>query len=104
MFRKVLNLKQNVRPPSVLIGYGLAVKTALEAVFPGVDVKGCFFHFTQSMLKKLQDNGLQGRYQVDSNFVLEARMIAGGYYKSRCNFMKIYFSRYCKIFFKCVAK
>ena len=76
LFRELVNINGNLRPASILINYELAIKNAHDVVFPGVDVKGCFFHFTQNMWKKLQENGLQARYQQDPAFVIEVRMIA----------------------------
>ena len=48
------------QPQTVLIDFELA-KNALEAVFPGVKVKRCFFHFSQNIWRKVQANGLQAR-------------------------------------------
>ena len=59
-----------------MIDFELGIRNALEAVFPGVPVKGCFFHFTQNIWKKIQENELQVWYQQDPAFVTEATMIA----------------------------
>ena len=74
--RQLLIIHPNLRPISVLIDFELAIKNALETVFPGVDVSGCFFHFTKNIWKRIQANGLQDRYQQDVGFVTEVRMIA----------------------------
>ena len=48
----------------------------LEAVFPGVSVKNCFFHFSQNIWRKVQANGLQGRYQEEPAFAEQVEKIA----------------------------
>ena len=67
---------QPLQPRTILIDFELAVKNALEAVFPGVIVKGCFFHFSQNIWRKIQANGLQGRYQQEPAFVEDVGKIA----------------------------
>ena len=54
---------------TVLIDFEVAVKNALEVVFPGVDVKGCYFHSTPNIQVHV-------RYQQDAAFTLEVQMIA----------------------------
>ena len=75
VFRELLNINGNLPPISVLIDFELGSKNALEAVVLEAPVKGCFFHFTQNIWKKIQENGLQVRYQQDPAFVTEATMI-----------------------------
>ncbi|KAK4879483.1 hypothetical protein RN001_007629 [Aquatica leii] len=43
--------------------------------FPGVIVKGCFFHLAQNMRKKLGELGLTRFYNEDPEFSLKAKMI-----------------------------
>ncbi len=74
--RQLHIIHPNLHPNTVLIDFELAIKNALETVFPGVDVSGCYFHFTRNIWKKIQQNGLQERYQQEPGFVTEVRMIA----------------------------
>ena len=74
--QQLKNLCPNLNPRTGLIDFELAIKNSLEIVFPGVQVKGCYFHFTQNIWRKIQANGLQERYQQDVQFVEEVRMIA----------------------------
>jgi len=76
VLRQVHILHPNLQPNTVLVDFEVAIKNALEAVFPGVVVKGCFFHFTQNIWRRIQRNGLQDRYQQDVGFVTDVRMIA----------------------------
>ena len=41
LFQELHNMNQHLNPSTVLIDFEVAVKNALEIVFPGVDVKGC---------------------------------------------------------------
>jgi len=54
-------------PRTLFIDYEMAVKGAAELVFPGVEVKGCFFHFTQCIWRKAQQCGLQIPYRENQN-------------------------------------
>ena len=77
MLRELTNIPgTNFQPQTVLIDFELAEKNALEAVFPGVTVKGCFFHFSQNIWRKVQANGLQGRYQQEPAFAEQVGKIA----------------------------
>ena len=59
VFRQLLIINGNLSPVSVLIDLEIAIKNALEAVFPGVVVKGRLFYFTQNIYRKIKANGLQ---------------------------------------------
>ena len=74
--RELHNINNNLAPHTVLIDYEIAVKNALEAVFQGVNVKGCFFHFSKNIWRKIQACGLQGRYQEEPAFAEDAGKIA----------------------------
>ena len=76
MFRELINLHANLHPSTVLCDFEVAIKNALEAVFPGVTVKGCYFHLTKNIWRRIQAEGLQDRYEQDPAFVEEVRMIA----------------------------
>ena len=50
-----ININGNIeplQPRTILIDFELAVKNALEAVFPGVIVKGCFLSFFTEHMEK----------------------------------------------------
>ena len=62
-------------PSHLLVDFEQAAINAFYLNFPGTQVKGCFFHLTQNMWRKIQDLGLKTRYQQDSSFALQVRMI-----------------------------
>ena len=39
---------------------------SLRVVLPNVELKGCLFHFTQAVFRKIQALGLQRAYNVDA--------------------------------------
>ena len=52
-----------------------AALNAFEGVHPNTKLVGCFFHLSKSIWGKIQQSGLQQRYQDDEDFSLHARMI-----------------------------
>ena len=64
-----------LNPQSVVLDYELAVHNAWRTVRPGVQLKGCMFHFGQCVWRKLQSLGLQQAYAEDLQFQAWARLI-----------------------------
>lgn len=50
-------------PPTVFMDFETAAHNGIRSVVRGVQVKGCFFHFTQCIWRKAQATGLQIPYQ-----------------------------------------
>ncbi|CAK9291551.1 unnamed protein product [Gordionus sp. m RMFG-2023] len=48
-------------PPKSLIDFEMGVLRALEEMFPTISVKGCYFHYCQCILRRIQGNGLYRR-------------------------------------------
>lgn len=65
-----------LNPPSVQLDFELAVHNAASQVFPGVELKGCFFHYTQCIWRKVQQLGLTTTYQTDSELYRFVRRAA----------------------------
>ena len=67
VFRTILEILPN--PPSVVkvvADFEAATWLSLRVVLPNVEVKGCLFHFTQAVFRKIQSLGLQRAYNVDA--------------------------------------
>ena len=66
-------------PTTIVSDFELGILQAAKAVFPAVVTKGCYFHFCQALLRKLQQLGLQTQYQEDqeiSSFVRRTAALA----------------------------
>lgn len=50
-------------PSAAQIDFEMAMKNALETAFEGIHVKGCSFHFTQSLWRKAQGLGMASAYK-----------------------------------------
>lgn len=64
------------QPDDFLMDFELAAMNAGVVNFPGVEMKGCFFHFTSNLWKRVQRAGLQERYNNDANLANDLRMLA----------------------------
>ena len=48
----------------------------IDASFPDSSKKGCFFHFSQAIFRKIQSLGLQVRCKDDEDFAHKVSMLA----------------------------
>ena len=63
-------------PTDMLFDFEQAAFNAACATFPGIDVKGCFFHLCQNLWKRIQRNGLEPLYEADNDFAMLMRSIS----------------------------
>lgn len=75
-FRKIKELEPSVSPTTVTTDFEKAMVNAIRAEFPQIRHQGCFFHFCQSIFRKIQTNGLQPRYETDADFALSLRFLS----------------------------
>ena len=73
---EVLRLKPGLNPRSVLVDFEQAAINAFHAVFPNSTLKGCFYHLSQNIYRKVQAEGLQERYASDEGISQTTRMLA----------------------------
>ena len=52
-------LKTSMADLQLLMNFENAAHDTTRTVFPGITVKGCFFHYTQAIWRKTQHTGLQ---------------------------------------------
>ncbi|XP_042913268.2 uncharacterized protein [Parasteatoda tepidariorum] len=63
-------------PENAMLDFELAAINALREEVPNVSVKGCFFHYTQNIWKKVQNLGLVPAYKHDPKTYKWIRRIA----------------------------
>uniref|UniRef100_A0AAV2J3Z3 MULE transposase domain-containing protein n=1 Tax=Knipowitschia caucasica TaxID=637954 RepID=A0AAV2J3Z3_KNICA len=51
------------RPQKVVCDFEMALITALQSELPQVSIQGCYFHFTQSLWRRVQELGLVRAYR-----------------------------------------
>ena len=62
---EVKRLAPAAAPDVILIDFESAAMSAFRQGFPQAQVKGCYFHLTQSIMRKAQDVGLKATYETD---------------------------------------
>ena len=67
VFEKILELT-NTRPTTVMCDFERGLRSAVREIFNGSAVKGCFFHFSNSIVKKVAGSGLSTSYRNDQFF------------------------------------
>jgi MULE transposase domain/FLYWCH zinc finger domain len=65
----------DLQPQFVLTDFEIAAIKAIRAEFHGVQNKGCHFHLSQNIYRKVQEFGLTTQYGDDENFSLLIRHI-----------------------------
>lgn len=65
----------HLQPQFILTDFEQAAINAAHTEFQGVRSKGCFFHLSQSVYRKVQNSGLSIQYGTDENFSLLIRHI-----------------------------
>ena len=65
----------NFQPRSASIDFEYASITALQQVFPGIEIFGCLFHLVKNLKKHLGDPtiNLIARYNADADFALKVK-------------------------------
>ena len=66
----------DLQPQFVLTDFEMAAINAIRTEFPGVQNKGCHFHLSQNIYRKVQEYGLTVLYGTDENFSLLIRQIS----------------------------
>ncbi|KRZ02337.1 hypothetical protein T11_2656 [Trichinella zimbabwensis] len=51
-----------LQPQTVICDFETALIHAVQGLFPGVNIQGCYFHFCQAVLRNVAEPGLQTRY------------------------------------------
>ncbi|XP_025407409.1 uncharacterized protein LOC112681362 [Sipha flava] len=75
LFEALKSIKTGLSSETIMVDFEKAAMNAISKYFPGTKIRGCFFHFTQSVWRHVQQTGLQQQYIEDSEFALQIRMM-----------------------------
>ena len=56
---------ENRNPDDILVDFERVVINSIHSLNPQIEVKGCFYHFSSNVWKRIQNVGLQQRYNND---------------------------------------
>lgn len=76
LFNAILREIPEWAPDTVNADFESAVMEAIKAVFPAAQFHGCFFHFSQSLWRKVQNLGLANDYSSSQEIRDCVRMCA----------------------------
>ena len=76
MWEQIQILCPQANPAEMLMDFEKAAINSFERRWPTSVVKGCFFHLTQNIWRKVQAGGMQIRYSQDGELAIRIRMIA----------------------------
>jgi hypothetical protein len=76
LLQQLMTLHANLNPVTLMVDFEQAMINSIQQVLPNAQVKGCFYHFSQNLYRKIQEQGLQQRYQEDTDFAIKIRMVA----------------------------
>ena len=72
MFQILKILLPQLSPTKILVDFEKACMNAAKVAFPDVDVRGCYFHLCQSLIRKVNTVGLKNEYE--SNIDIKLRL------------------------------
>ena len=75
MWEKVKLLCPNAQPTHMIMDFEKAAINGFQHFWNNTSVKGCFFHFTQNIWRKVQAEGLQSDYNSDHELALRIRFL-----------------------------
>ena len=80
MYENILNELDSYGPfypQSVLVDYEVAIRNAVQNVWPGTTLRGCWIHLKQALWRHLQTEGLAADYSVDNSPIRKSFMMIG---------------------------
>jgi hypothetical protein len=72
---KLTELLPQFNPATAMGDYEIASRNALLEVFPEIEQRGCFFHFSQAVLTNIKKHGLITPFQTNHSFNRWARAV-----------------------------
>lgn len=72
-----LKIKEpSLNPKHAMVDFESAAIRGISIEFPGTEINGCFFHFTQCIWRNIQNLGLAAKYASDVEFAWQLRHLA----------------------------
>ena len=75
MWLQIQILCPNAQPTHMLMDFEKAAINSFQHFWPDANVKGCFFHLTQNIWRKIQAEGLEGDYNTNEDLALRIRYL-----------------------------
>jgi len=76
LLTQVVNLIPNCRPEVVLTDFEMAAQSAFRSHFPDARITGCYFHLSQSVMRKVGEIGMRPSYDSDDDIRTMVRCLA----------------------------
>ena len=67
MFEILKSLLPDLGPTQIFVDFEKAAINAARIAFPQAEIKGCYFHLSQSVIRKINAVGLKPSYEADLN-------------------------------------
>ena len=75
MWEAIKQLCPHAHPMHLLMDFEKAATNAFSHFWSNTLLKGCFFHLTQNIFRKIQAEGLQHEYQHNEYLALQMKLI-----------------------------
>lgn len=73
---EILCEKNSLNPTTIMTDYETALINAFTKQFPNTEMRGCFFHFSQCIYRKIQTSGLKRKYESDADLALKLKLLS----------------------------
>ena len=68
--------ENDLQPQTIITDFEMAAIQVAGDAFPNASRRGCFFHLTKNIYRRVQSAGLQERYENEPDLAMQCRMIA----------------------------
>jgi len=69
-------LLPNANPEIILADFENAAQNAFRLAYPNANIKGCLFHLSQSVLRKVGDLGLKVQFESNPDFNMAVKPLS----------------------------
>lgn len=103
LLKEILKLTKGALPKVFMIDFELGMLKALNNVFVGVEVKGCYFHWKQAIFRKMQKSNILNAYNTNAQFQEGVKKLYAlvcvpeGYVAEVFSSITIWFQEHCNI-------